>query len=166
MRSVSRLALSCLFAALPAAAQIDTARLDMRPLIQLHAEGADLTGKPFQTDVFIYQGGYTLLAYTAETGNATRVDRAVASKSQVDALNRTLNRARVGQQRGGCGGPAPDYVARYGLTWYGRQQVRTLSVGGNYTDCPADVRRIFDATCEFVWSALGPSPEICAPPNR
>jgi hypothetical protein len=165
MRSVSRFALLFLLAALPAGAQIDTARLNMRPLIQLHAEGADFTGKPFQTDVFIYQGGYTLLAYSAETGNAARVARAVASKAQVDALTRTLNRAHVGQLRGGCGGPAPDFVATYGLTWYGKQQVKTLSAGGNYTDCPADVRRVFDATCEFIWSALGPSPQICVPAN-
>ena len=71
---------------------------------------------------------------------------------------------RVGQQRGHCGGPAPDYVSNYGLTWHGKQRVRTFTVGGNYTTCSSEVNRIMDATCRFIWSVLGPSPEVCVPP--
>ena len=147
------------------AQSIDPARLNMTPLIQLHAEGSDIIGRPFQGDVFIYLGGFTLLAYTSETGSSTRVARAVAARPQLMALNQALAASRVGQQRGNCGSPAPDYVATYALTWYGKQRVKTIPVGGNYTDCPDAVVRIFDATCEFIWSVLGPSPQVCVPPN-
>lgn len=135
-----------------------------KPLLQLHAEGVDFTGHSFQSDVFIYQSGYTLLAYSAETGNASRVARGVAARPDMMLLNQALAAGRVGQQTGHCGGPAADYVSTYGLTWYGKQRVRGFNVGGNYTTCPSEVNRILDATCRFIWSVLGPSPEICAPP--
>lgn len=151
-------------AALPAEAQIDDiTRYNLRPLIQLHAVGSDIIGQPFETDVFIYQGGPVFLAYTAATGNACRVGRGVATSQQLMALNQALATSRVGQQRGGCGSPAPDYVGVYALTWYGKQRVRTLTAGGDYTRCPEDVRRILDATCEIIWAVLGPSPEVCVP---
>ena len=81
------------------------------------------------------------------------------------ALNQVLASSRVGQQRGGCGDAAPDFVSTYGLTWYGKQRLKTISVGGNFSDCSADVRDIFNATCQYIWSVLGPSPEICVPPS-
>lgn len=146
------------------AQSIDVTRLNMRPLVQLHAEGVDFTGKPFQTDVFIHQGGYNLLAYSADTGNASRVARGVATPQQLVALNQALAAGRVGRQTGGCGDPAPDFVNRYGFTWYGKQRVKTFTVGGDFTDCPGEVIRIMNATCQFIWSVLGPSPQICVPP--
>jgi hypothetical protein len=170
MKLASRFALILLIAAfalaVPAAqAQpIDVTKLNMRPLIHLHAEGADIAGRPFQTDVFIHQGGYTLLAYSAETGNARRVARGVATPPDLMLLNQALAAGRVGQQTGRCGGPAPDYVSTYGITWNGKQRVKTFAVGGNYTTCSSEVNRIMDATCRFIWSVLGPSPEICVPP--
>lgn len=163
MKAVLRLVLVLALAAVPAAARIDVTRLNMRPLIQLHAEGADIIGAPFQSDVFIYQGGFTVLAYSAETGNARRVASGVASPQQLMALNQALAGGQVGQQTGHCGSPAPDYVETYALTWYGKQRVRTIPAGGIYTDCPAAVVRIFNATCEFIWAVLGPSPEVCVP---
>ncbi len=147
------------------AQSIDVTKLNMKPLIQLHSEGTDFTGQPFQTDVFIHQGGYTLMAYTAATGNARRVARGIAAQSQLMALNQALAAGQVGQQRGGCGSPAPDYVATYGLTWYGKQRVKTFVTGGNYVTCSPQVVRILDAVCRFTWSVLGPSPEVCAPPE-
>jgi hypothetical protein len=166
MKLSGRLALALLIAgpAVVQAQRIDVTKLNMRPLIQLHAEGIDFTGKPFQTDVFIHQGGYTLLAYSAETGNARRVARAVATPQQLMALNQALAAGRVGQQRGGCGEPAPDFVSTYGFTWYGQQRVKTFAIGGNYTACSSEVNRIMNATCQFIWTVLGPSPEICVPP--
>ena len=165
MRSVLCLGFIALVAAsLPAQGQIDDiTRYNMRPLLQLHAVGNDLVGQPFETDVFIYQGGPVFLAYTAATGNACRVDRGVATQQQLMDLNRALATSRVGQQRGGCGSPAPDYVRTYALTWYGKQRVKTIATGGNYTDCPAEVQRILNATCQFIWDVLGPAPEICVP---
>lgn len=158
--------LALLAAALPAGAEVgSTARYDMHPLIQLHATGADFVGKPFQTDVFIYRGGPTFFSYSAQTGNASRVASGVATPEQLAALNQALARARVGRQTGNCGSPAPDYVAEYDLTWYGKQRVRTIPAGGDYSRCPAEVAQVFHATCEFIWDVLGPSPEICAPPN-
>lgn len=147
------------------AQSIDVTRLNMKPLVQIHSEGTDFTGQPFQTDVFIQQGGYTLLAYSAATGNASRVARGIATQGQLMALNQALAAGQVGQQRGGCGGPAPDYVATYGLTWYGKQRVKSFVTGGNYINCSPQVVRILDGVCEFVWSVLGPSPEFCAPPS-
>jgi hypothetical protein len=172
MRLAIRLALAVLIACAAAARAeqelplVDVTKHDMHPLVQLHAVGSDIIGKPFETDVFIYRGGPTFLAYTAETGNARRVARGVATPQALMALNQALAAARVGQQTGNCGGPAPDYVSQYALTWYGaKQRVRTIQAGGNYTDCPSEVIRIFDATCGFIWSVLGPSPEICVPPG-
>jgi hypothetical protein len=162
MKALLLLALVLALAAVPAAA-VDVTRLNMRPLIQLHAEGSDITGSPFQTDIFIYQGGFTVLAYTAATGDARRVARGVASPAALMALNQALAGGQVGQQTGRCGSPAPDYVETYALSWYGKQRMRTIPAGGNYTDCPAAVVRIFDATCGFIWAVLGPSPEICVP---
>ena len=169
MKRASRLALILLIAGLAAvptaqAQPIDVTQLNMRPLLQLHAEGTDFTGRPFQTDVFIHQGGYVLLAYSAETGNASRVARGIATHPDFMLLNQALAAGRVGQQTGRCGGPAPDYVSTYGLTWHGKQRVRSFNVGGNYTTCSSEVNRIMDATCRFIWSVLGPSPEICVPP--
>lgn len=167
MRFAFRLTLLALAAAaLPARAEVgSTARYDMHPLIQLHANGADFVGKPFQTDVFIYRGGPVFFSYSAQTGNAARVNSAVATPEQLATLNQALARAQVGRQTGGCGSPAPDYVQEYGLTWYGKQRVRTITAGGNYSHCPAAVAQIFQATCEFIWDVLGPSPEICVPAN-
>ncbi|HEX6898472.1 MAG TPA: hypothetical protein VF789_02120 [Thermoanaerobaculia bacterium] len=165
MKSALRIGVLLLaVAALPAEGQIDDiTRYNMRPLIQLHAVGSDIAGGSFETDVFIYQGGPVFLAYTAATGNACRVERGVATPQHLMDLNRALAASRVGQQRGGCGSPAPDYVSAYALTWYGKQRVKTITAGGNYTDCPADVQRIFNATCEFIWDVLGPAPEVCVP---
>ena len=165
MKSALRLCLILLaVASLPAQAQIDDiTRYNMRPLIQLHAVGSDIAGGSFETDVFIYQGGPVFLAYTAATGDACRVDRGVATAQQLMELNRALATSRVGQQRGGCGSPAPDYVSNYALTWYGKQRVRTLTAGGDYTGCPEDVQRILDAACDFIWKVLGPAPEVCVP---
>jgi len=162
-------ALLALLIAVPAAGiagaqPIDVTRLNMRPLVQLHAEGVDFTGKAFQSDAFIYQGGYTLLAYSAETGNASRVARGIATPQQLMLLNQALAAGRVGQQTGGCGSPAPDFVSTYGFTWYGKQRVKTFAVGGDFTRCPGDVIRIMNATCQLIWSVLGPSPQICVPP--
>ena len=169
MRLAIRLALTILIAGAAAAGaqpQIDVTRYDMHPLIQLHAAGFDIAGQPFETDVFIYRGGPVFLAYTAQTGNARRVARGVATAQQLAALNQALAAARVGQQRGNCGEPAPDHVERYALTWYGaKDRMRTVTAGGIYSDCPADVVRIFDAACAFVWETLGPTPEYCVPPG-
>jgi hypothetical protein len=144
--------------------EIDVTKHDMHALIQLHAVGSDIAGQSFETDVFIYRGGPTFLAYTAATG-ARRVARAVAKPQALMTLNQALTAARVGQQRGNCGDAAPDFVSEYALTWYGAKgRVRTIPVGGNYTDCSADVIRIFDATCAFLWEVLGSAIEVCAPP--
>jgi hypothetical protein len=165
MKLALRLCLIALAAAsLPAQGQIDDiTRFNMRPLVQLHAVGNDIAGRPFETDVFIYQGGPTFLAYTAATGNACRVDRGVATQQQLMALNQALASNRVGQQRSGCGSPAPDYVGTYALTWYGKQRVKTITAGGNYTTCPDEFLRILNATCDFIWAVLGPAPEVCVP---
>lgn len=165
MKSALRLCSILLAAAsLPAQAQIDDiTRYNLRPLLQLHAVGSDIIGRPFETDVFIYQGGPVFLAYTAATGDACRVDRGVATPQQLMELNRALAASRVGQQRGGCGSPAPDYVSTYALTWYGKQRVRTITAGGDYTGCPEDVQRILNAACDFIWAVLGPAPEVCVP---
>jgi hypothetical protein len=145
---------------------IDVTKHDMHPLLQLHAVGSDIAGQPFEADVFIYRGGPVFLAYSAATGNARRVARGIASPAALMTLNQALAAARVGQQRGHCGGPAPDYVSDYALTWYGsKQRIRTIPVGGNYTTCPSDVIRILDATCIFIWEVLGPSVEVCVPPG-
>ena len=167
MRLAFRLALAALAVlALPAGAQVgSTTKYDMRPLIQLHATGSDFVGKPFQTDVFIYRGGPVFFSYKAETGDARRVASAVATPEQLTALNQALARAQVGRQTGGCGSPAPDYVQEYDLTWYGPQRARTIPAGGDYSDCPEKVVQVFQATCEFLWTVLGPSPEICVPAN-
>ena len=167
MRLAIRMALAAL-AACSAAAQaqqeIDVTKFDMHPLVQIHGTGADLIGKPFEVDIFVYRGGPTFLAYSAETGNARRVARAVAAPQALMALNQAFAAGRVGQQRGDCGSPAPDYVSARALTWYGKQRVRTIPAGGDYSDCPAEVVRIFDAVCAFVWQTLGPTVEYCVPP--
>jgi len=155
-----------LAAALPASAQIDDiTRYDLHPLIQLHLVGSDFIGRPFQGDVFIYQGGPVFLSYKGANGTDVRSLSAVATARELADLNQALARAKVGQQRGNCGSPAPDYVSRYALTWYGKQRVRTIPVGGNFTACPAEVVDIMNATCEFIWAALGPQPEVCVTPN-
>jgi hypothetical protein len=166
MRRTLLFAALALAAALPAAAQIDDiTRYDLHPLIQLHLNGSDLIGRPFQGDVFIYQGGPTFLSYKGANGNDVRAQSGVATAQQLADLNQALARARVGQQRGNCGTPAPDYVSRYALTWYGKQRVRTIPAGGNFSTCPAEVVDIFNATCEFIWSVLGPAPWVCVTPN-
>ena len=158
-------AIIMLIAGLVAAPSAQAQPIDVtKPLIQLHAEGTDFTGHTFQSDVFIYQSGYTLLAYSAETGNASRVARGVATHPEMMLLNQALAAGRVGQQTGRCGGPAPDYVSTYGITWHGKQRVRSFNVGGDYTTCSSQVSRIMDDTCRFIWSVLGPSPEVCVPP--
>ena len=139
-------------------------RADLRPLLQVTGIGNDIAGGSFETDVFVTRGGVVFFAYSAETGNAQRVARGEATREQLVALNQALARARVGQQRGGCGEPAPDSVALYTLAWSGKSRTRQISVGGIYQDCPEDVRQIFDAVCAFVWDALGPTPELCVPP--
>lgn len=167
MKLPMRLTLMALFLCASAGAQpaIDVTRYDMHPLIQLHAEGSDIAGGSFETDVFIYRGGPTFLAYTADTGDARRVDRGAATPQALMALNQALAAARVGQQRGNCGGPAPDYVTQYALTWYGAKgRIRTITAGGDYTSCPADLIRILDAACAFVWEVLGSALEVCVPP--
>jgi hypothetical protein len=167
MKSTIRLTLAALAlcaAMVQAQEPIDVTQYDMHPFLQLHAFGSDIAGGSFETDVFIYRGGPTFLAYTAATGDQRKVVRGIASPQDLMALNQALAAARVGQQRGNCGQPAPDYVTKYALTWYGKQRMRTIPVGGDYTDCPAEVIRIFDATCEFIWNVLGPSLEICVPP--
>jgi hypothetical protein len=144
--------------------EVDVTKHDMHPLIQLHATGATIAGAPFESDVFIYRGGPTFLAYT-QAPDSTRVARGVATPQQLMTLNQALTAARVGQQRGNCGQPAPDYVEQYALTWNGAKgRLRMIVTGGDYSDCPADVIRILNATCEFIWSVLGPSPEVCTPP--
>ncbi len=142
---------------------IDVKEHDMHPLIQLHAVGANIAGDPFEADVFIYRGGPTFLAFTSDfAGN--RVARGVATPQALTALNQTLAAARVGQQRGNCGGPIPDATSEIALSWYGAKgRLRMIPVGGDYSSCPADVVRIFDATCAFIWEVLGPSPEACTP---
>jgi hypothetical protein len=166
MKRTIRLTLAALAlcaATVQAQEPIDVTKYDMHPVLQIHAVGADIAGGAFEADVFIYRGGPTILAYSAATGNVRKVARGVAKPEELAALNQALAAARVGQQRGDCGGPAPDYVSEYALTWYGKQRMRTIPVGGNYTDCPADVIQIFDATCEFIWKVLGPSLEVCVP---
>jgi hypothetical protein len=165
MKLAIRLTVLALAAALPAWAEIDVTKYDMRPLIQLHATGNTITGQPFETDVFVYRGGPVFLAHTPAAGDSGRVARGVASPEQLKALNQALGAARVGQQRGNCGDAAPDYVTQYALIWHGQKRMKTIPVGGIYTDCPTDVIRIFDATCEFIWAVLGPAPEICVPAN-
>jgi hypothetical protein len=168
MKLAIRLTLTVLIlcaAAAPAQEKIDITRYDMHALLQLHANGADLAGGAFETDVFIYRGGPTVLAYSAQTGNARKVSRGVATQQQLMKLNQALAANRVGQQHGNCGEPAPDYVTQYALTWYGAKgRVRMIPTGGIYLDCPEEVERILNATCEFIWEVLGESPEICVPP--
>lgn len=166
MKLVARLVLAVMACSAAAQAQprIDVARFDMHPLAQIHAAGSDLAGNPFEVDLFVYRGGPTFLAYSAETGNAQRVARAVATPRALMALNQAFAAGRVGQQRGGCGSPVPDQVETRVLTWYGKQRGRTIPVGGDYSDCPADLVRLFDAVCEFVWETLGPTLEYCVPP--
>lgn len=169
MKLPMRLALlSLVLCASAAQAQrtIDVTKHDMRPLIQLHAVGANIIGETFEADVFIYRGGPTFLAFSLANGRNTEVKRGVAKPQQLIALNQALAAARVGQQREKCGGPAPDYITDYALTWYGTKGLwRTHSAGGNYSECPADVIRIFNATCTFIWEVLGPSIEICDLPG-
>ena len=166
MKKTLQLALLALAAAaLPAQGQIgDITRYNMRPLIQLHLNGADFIGRPFQGDVFIYQGGPTFLSYKGANGTDVRAESAVATPQALAELNQALSRARVGQQRGNCGSPAPDFVSQYALTWYGAQRVRTIPAGGNFSTCPAEVVQVYNATCEFIWSVLGPQIEICVVP--
>ena len=166
MKKTLQLALLALAAAaLPAQAEIgDITKYNLRPLIQLHLNGADFIGRPFQGDVFIYQGGPTFLSYKGANGTDVRSESGVATREQLAALNQALARARVGQQRGNCGSPAPDFVSQYALTWYGTQRVRTIPAGGNFSTCPAEVVEIYNATCEFIWSVLGPQVEICVVP--
>jgi hypothetical protein len=166
MKKTLQLALLALaVAALPARGQIgDITKYNMRPLIQLHLNGADFIGRPFQGDIFIYQGGPTFLSYKGANGADVRAESGVATREELVALNQALARARVGQQRGNCGTPAPDFVSQYALTWYGTQRVRTIPAGGNFSACPAEVVEIYNATCEFIWSVLGPQVEICVVP--
>ncbi|HKV07814.1 MAG TPA: hypothetical protein VJ725_06740 [Thermoanaerobaculia bacterium] len=139
-------------------------RLDLRPLLQLTGVGNDIAGGELEADVLITRGGAVFLMYSAATGNAQRVDRGVATREQLVTLNQALARARVGQQQGGCGDPAPDGISTYTLLWNGKSRTRQLSVGGIYLDCPAETRQVFDAVCTFVWDVLGPAPELCIPP--
>lgn len=167
MRRALQIAALALAAAFPARAQIgDVTKYDLHPLIQLHLNGSDLIGRPFQGDVFIYRGGPVFLSYTGANGNNNRVASGIATPEQLMELSRALARARVGQQTGNCGSPAPDYVSRYTLTWYGKQRVRTIPTGGNLSTCPAEVVEVYWATCELLWDVLGPSPEICPPPHQ
>ncbi|HKV13279.1 MAG TPA: hypothetical protein VJ725_34380 [Thermoanaerobaculia bacterium] len=139
-------------------------RLDLRPLLQLTGVGNDIAGGELESDVLITRGGAVFFLYSAETGSAQRVDRGVATREQLVTLNQALARARVAQQRGGCGDPAPDGISTYTLLWNGKSRTRQISVGGIYLDCPADTRQVFDAVCTFVWDVLGPTPELCVPP--
>lgn len=166
MKKTLQLALLALAAAaLPARAEIgDITRYNMRPLIQLHLNGADFIGRPFQGDVFIYQGGPTFLSYKGANGTDVRSESAVASPEALRTLDQALARAHVGQQQGNCGTPAADFVSEYGLTWYGAQRVRTIPAGGNFSTCPAEVVEIYNATCEFIWAVLGPQVEVCVVP--
>lgn len=166
MKLAIRLILAAL-SACAAAAQtppaIDVTKFDMHPMVQLHAIGSDIIGHAFVVDIFVYRGGPTFLAYTAETGNARRVARAVASPQALMKLNQALADGKIGQQRGDCGQPAPDHISTRALTWYGKQRMRTVPVGGIYSECPSDVVEIFDAACSFVWEVLGPTVEYCVP---
>ena len=150
---------------IPARAQrIDNlAKYDARPLLRIQAMGSSFAGVPFETDVFVYRGGPVFLMHSAESGSA-RSDRAVASPKLLSELNRALAEARVGQQRGLCGEPAPDFVSEYTVTWYGDGRLKTFRVGGNDQDCPTAVRRIMEAVCTFAWETLGSAIELCAPP--
>jgi hypothetical protein len=167
MKLAIRLTLAALIVCAAAAAaqeKIDVTRYDMHALIQLHANGADLIGGAFETDVFIYRGGPTVLAYTSQTGDVRKVVRGVATPQQLTKLNQALAANRVGIQRGNCGEPAPDYVTQYALTWYGNKgRIRMIPTGGIYLDCPAAVVNLFHAACEFIWEVLGPAPEVCVP---
>jgi len=143
---------------------IDVTRHDMRPIVQLNATGADFAGQAFEVDVFIYHSGVTFLAYSAETGGAQRVARAVATPAAMKAFNVALAHGKVGQQTGRCGSAAPDHISTRVMTWYGaKDRQKTIPVGGIYSDCPAAVVEIFDAACDFVWATLGSAPEYCVP---
>lgn len=141
----------------------DVTRSDMRPWFLLQAAGSDLVGHPFQGEVFLYRGGVVVLEYTAETGNGRTIRRGLASPATVKALRRALVDAHFGRARGNCGEPAPDYVERYGLISYETAGPRTRSFGGNVQSCPTELRQGFDAICSYIWSTVGPSPEICSP---
>jgi hypothetical protein len=164
MKLTIRLILVSLVLCAPAAwaqQEVDVTKHDMHPLLQLHVFGATFAGEPIEADVFIYRGGPTFLAFTQGAG-ARQVDRGVASPQELMTLNQALTAARVGQQRGNCGGPIPDFITGYALTWYGAQgRLRTIPVGGDFTGCPAAVVQVFDATCDFIREVLGPATGIC-----
>lgn len=156
--------LAALAAAGGAAGQvIDLAGKDMRPLLQVQAIGADIAGQSFETDVFVYHGGATFMMHSRALDGSGRVARGVATPAALVRLNQELAAAQVGQLRGGCGEPAPDHVETYRLTWFGKQRLRTLPLGGNFSDCPEAVSRVMQAVCAFLWEAVGPAPEYCVP---
>jgi hypothetical protein len=168
MRTLALSTLLFVFAALAtaggAAGQvINLAGKDMRPLLQVQAIGADIAGQTFETDVFVYHGGATFMMHSGATGGGGRVARGLATAAALVRLNQELAEAQVGQLRGGCGGPVPDQVESYRLTWFGKGRLRTLPLGGNLTECPDAVRRVMEAVCAFLWEAVGPAPEYCVP---
>jgi hypothetical protein len=166
MKLTMRLIVMSLILGAPAARaqqEVDVTKHDMHPLLQLHVFGSDFAGEPIEADVFIYRGGPTFLAFTQDT-DTRRVERGVASLQELMTLNQALAAARVGQQRGNCGSPVPDFITGYALTWYGAQgRLRTIPVGGDFKSCPAPVVQIFDATCDFIRAVLGPSNGVCLP---
>jgi hypothetical protein len=171
MRTLALSTLLFVFAALAAAGGaagqvIDLAGKDMRPLLQVQAIGADIAGQPFETDVFVYHGGATFLMHSRGLDGSERVARGVASSAALVRLNQELALAHIGQLRGGCGEPAPDHVESYRLTWFGKQRLRTLPLGGNFSDCPDAVHRVMEAVCAFLWEAVGPAPEYCVPEDN
>ena len=131
------LALAAIALATPALAQtsaFDARAIDMRPLVQVQGVGATFAGRPFEVDLFIYRGGGAFLVSSVATDLAgrfstDRIGRGLGDRSEMAGLNGTFLSNRILQQSGDCGGPAPDYVERYTLTYYGPKNNRQITVG-------------------------------------
>jgi hypothetical protein len=141
----------------------DVTRTDMRPWFVLQTYGADFAGRPFQGEVFLYQGGTVVLEHSGGTGDLRTIRRGDGTPQQVKDLRRALADARFGRARGNCGQPAPDWVERYGLVTYDGGAPRARSFGGDYSSCQVELREGFDALCSYIWNVVGPSPEVCTP---
>jgi hypothetical protein len=167
------LALVAITGAAPALAQtsaFDARSIDMRPLVQVQGVGATFAGRPFEVDLFIYRGGGAFLVSSVATDLAgrfstDRVGRGLGDRSEVAGLNGTFLANRILQQTGGCGTPAPDYVEHYTLTYYGQKNNRQITVGGDYRECPAEVREIMDAICLYLWQTIESPIEYCSQPD-
>lgn len=164
--------LATAFAGAPASAQtsvFDARALDLRPLVQVQAVGSTLAGRPFEVDVFLYRGGASVLAASIadDPSGATtsdRIGRGLGTRDEVAAMNGRFIAHRILQTQGNCGHPAPDYVSRYTVTYYGQKNSRQFTVGGDYTGCPADTRAILDAICAFLWQTIDAPIEYCPRP--